>query len=90
MEINDLWVAYKKGRSIDVSLRNELVEHYLHVVREAAESVYAKLSNKVDIEDLVSDGVFGLMEAIDRFDLEQGVNRMERPTWQACGLEGSH
>jgi RNA polymerase sigma factor for flagellar operon FliA len=65
------WRQYKQtGDSV---LRNRLVEHYLFLVRYAAERVGAKLPDEVDVDDLMSAGIFGLVDAIDAFDLERGV-----------------
>ncbi len=65
------WRAYK--RSPNDELRNRLVEHYLHLVRYAAERIRAKLPDEVDVDDLMSAGIFGLVDAIDAFDLSRGV-----------------
>ena len=66
-----LWHRFKKTH--DRSLRNELMEHYLPIVRYNAERISAKLPDEVDYDDLVSAGVFGLMDAIEAFDLGRGV-----------------
>ena len=70
--INEVWEVYKKSGT-DTTLRNSLMEHYLQVVKYQAERIHAKLPGEVDIEDLMSAGVFGLMDAIDAFDLSRGV-----------------
>ena len=49
------------------------MEHYLHLVRYNAERIHTKLPDEVDVDDLTSAGVFGLMNAIDAFDLSRGV-----------------
>src|SRR3989440_1529565 len=56
-----------------VELRNQLVELYLPLVKYNAERIWARLPEGVDLDDLISAGVFGLMDAIDAFDLERGV-----------------
>jgi len=65
------WRAYKASPNDE--LRNRLVEHYLHLVRFAAERIRSKLPDEVDVDDLMSAGIFGLVDAIDAFDLERGV-----------------
>lgn len=66
-----MWIAYKaKGGE---GLRNQLMERYLHLVKYNAERVHTKLPDEVDVDDLMSAGIFGLMDAIDAFDLERGV-----------------
>lgn len=49
------------------------MEHYLPLVRYTADRISAKLPSEVDVEDLVSAGVFGMVDAIEAFDLERGV-----------------
>jgi RNA polymerase sigma factor for flagellar operon FliA len=65
------WRAFK-ANPVDEP-RNQLVEHYLYLVRYAAERIRAKLPDEVDVEDLMSAGIFGLVDAIDAFDLDRGV-----------------
>jgi len=70
-DVKSVWVQYKSERT--EPLRNVLMEHYLHLVRFNAERVHAKLPDEVEVDDLMSAGIFGLMDAIDSFDLERGV-----------------
>jgi RNA polymerase sigma factor for flagellar operon FliA len=67
-----LWVNFKKDQT-NQELRNRLIEKYLPLVRYNAERVWAKLPDGVDMNDLMSAGVFGLMDAIEAFDLSRGV-----------------
>ncbi|MEX0930185.1 MAG: FliA/WhiG family RNA polymerase sigma factor [Candidatus Paceibacterota bacterium] len=53
--------------------RNLLIEHYLPLVKYAAERIHSKLPDQVDVDDLMSAGVFGLMDAIDGFDEHRGI-----------------
>lgn len=70
-ELQAAWVTYKSNG--DETLRNRLVEHYLGLVRFAAERLAAKLPDEVDVDDLMSAGIFGLVDALDAFDLSRGV-----------------
>jgi RNA polymerase sigma factor for flagellar operon FliA len=65
------WRAFKASPNDE--LRNRLVEHYLYLARFAAERIRAKLPDEVDVDDLMSAGIFGLVDAIDAFDLGRGV-----------------
>jgi RNA polymerase sigma factor for flagellar operon FliA len=65
------WRDFK--RDGDDGVRNRLLEHYLYLVRYNAERIGAKLPDEVDVDDLMSSGIFGLVDAIDAFDLERGV-----------------
>ena len=53
--------------------RDHLIVHYSPLVKFIAGRIGAGLPNSVDPGDLVSSGVFGLIDAIDRFDPERGV-----------------
>ena len=53
--------------------RDHLIVHYSPLVKFVAGRVGAGLPNSVDPGDLVSSGVFGLIDAIDRFDPDRGV-----------------
>ena len=71
-DIQTVWKKFKKNQT-DQALRNRLIERFLPLVRYNAERVWAKLPEGVDLNDLISAGVFGLMDAIEAFDLERGV-----------------
>ena len=66
-----MWREYKKTH--EPAMRNRLVERYLSLVRYNSERIWAKLPDGVDLQDLIQAGTFGLMGAIDSFDLSKGV-----------------
>ena len=70
-DVLKVWQQYRI--SPERSLRNRLMEQYLPIVKYNAERIGAKLPDEVDRDDLVSAGIFGLMDAIDAFDLDRGV-----------------
>ena len=72
VDIQQLWLDFKADQSNE-DLRNRLIEQYYPLVRYNAERVWQKLPDGVDLNDLISAGVFGLMDAIQAFDLERGV-----------------
>jgi RNA polymerase sigma factor for flagellar operon FliA len=69
--IQEVWLEYQRTRT--EALRNYLTEKFLPLVRYNAERIYTRLPDEVDIEDLMSAGLFGLMDAIDAFDLDRNV-----------------
>ncbi|MFH1614120.1 MAG: FliA/WhiG family RNA polymerase sigma factor [Planctomycetota bacterium] len=69
--ISQLWEEFFETRSEDC--RNRLMEHYLPLVKYTAERIYSKLPDKVELDDLISAGIFGLMDAIDAYDPHRGV-----------------
>lgn len=55
------------------ALRNELIERYYPLVRYIAERLLQTLPKSIELDDLVSAGQFGLMDAIRGFDPERGI-----------------
>lgn len=69
--VKELWRDYRDTG--DRELRDRLVVHYSPLVKYVAGRVRASLPSSVDQDDLISDGVLGLMGAIDHFDLDRGL-----------------
>src|SRR5690625_6942916 len=69
--IRHLWVEYK--RTGDRKSRDELIIEYSPLVRQVAARVGAGLPSQVEHADLISYGVFGLIDAIDKYDPESPV-----------------
>ncbi|GJM21061.1 MAG: hypothetical protein DHS20C15_09760 [Planctomycetota bacterium] len=66
-----LWREYAKTHNPE--LRNQLMEMYLPVVHFIAERLLLTLPRSIDVDDLKSAGVFGLMDAIDGFDIDRQI-----------------
>lgn len=71
-EIAAIWKAFKADPENE-DLRNRLIENYLPLVKYNGERIWSRLPDGVELDDLISAGVFGLMDAIDAFDLTRGV-----------------
>lgn len=71
MELAELWRLTKQAGDPDA--RGLLVEHYLPLVESIAKGVIRRLRAGVELDDLISDGTFGLMRAVDAFDPSRGV-----------------
>jgi RNA polymerase sigma factor FliA len=69
--VAELWRRLKDEG--DQSVRNQLIEHYLPLVRMTAERMHGKLPSHVEVDELIQAGVFGLMDAIDGFDHTRGT-----------------
>ncbi len=69
-EVGQLWVRYKADA--DAALRDQLILHYSPLVKYVAGRVAVGLPQNVEQADLVSYGIFGLIDAIEKFDLERG------------------
>jgi RNA polymerase sigma factor for flagellar operon FliA len=68
---DELWRAFKTNESEE--LRNQLIEKYYPMVRHIAERVLQTLPKSIDVDELCSAGVTGLMDAIHGFDLSRGI-----------------
>lgn len=68
--VASLWDDY--WRTGDIEERNRLVLHYSPLVKYVAGRLAAGLPNNVEHADLVSYGMFGLIDAIGRFDASRG------------------
>ncbi|MCB9884204.1 MAG: FliA/WhiG family RNA polymerase sigma factor [Planctomycetes bacterium] len=70
-ELESVWKTFKRTR--DENLRNTLIEHHMPLVRSIAERVLQTLPKSIELDDLSSAGTFGLMDAINGFDLSRGI-----------------
>ena len=70
-DISALWIKYKETKSVE--LRNTIAEHYLPLVRIVCGRLAVSLPQHLDKDDLLSSGFFGLLDAIDRFDITRNI-----------------
>lgn len=68
----ELWREYRRYR--DEELKEELVLAHLALVKYLAGRLAAKLPPHIDQEDLVSYGVFGLLEAVEKYNPDLGAS----------------
>lgn len=66
-----LWDAYRKKPTQE--LREQLIIEYAPLVKLVAGRLSMYLGHNVEYDDLVSYGIFGLIDAIDKFDLAKNV-----------------
>ena len=71
VDIPQVWQDYRAYPTVE--LRNQLVSKYMPLVKYNAERIWARLPDGVELDDLSSAGIFGLMDAIEAFDLARGV-----------------
>jgi len=69
-DIEQLWTEYKANR--DQATRDKLIVQYSPLVKYVAGRVGVGLPRNVEQGDLTSFGVFGLIDAIEKFDPERG------------------
>ncbi len=80
MPTEDLWALYQKARKGGARtapqlerLRNILMERHYPLVKYIAERLLQTLPKSIELDDLVSAGLFGLMDAIRGFDPSRGI-----------------
>lgn len=71
VDISEVWTEFKATGSPE--LRNRLVVQYAPLVKYVAGRLRSGLPQNVDTNDLVSEGVFGLIDAIEKFDMSRGL-----------------
>ncbi len=62
----ELWKNYKKTK--DLRIREHFVNQYAPLVKYVAGKIAIGMPQNVDFDDLVGYGVFGLLDAIEKFD----------------------
>lgn len=70
-DIARVWRDYKATG--DERLRNRLIERYLYLVKVISNRIAARLPRSIDVMDLRSAGTFGLIRAIENFDVSRGT-----------------
>jgi len=71
MDYKTLWHNYKKYN--DVGAKTLLIEEYVKIVKVIAGRLYTSYGTNIEYDDLVSYGIFGLIDAIEKFDLNKQV-----------------
>ena len=79
-----LWRKYKKSKT--QVLREEIIKKYLYLVKYVAGRVAIGLPPNIEMGDLVSYGILGLFDAVEKFDVEQG-NKFE--TYAVTRIRGA-
>jgi RNA polymerase sigma factor for flagellar operon FliA len=70
-QVGTLWEGYKANGSLGA--REQLILHYAPLVKYVASRVATGLPASVEQADLVSYGMFGLIDALEKFDLARGI-----------------
>jgi len=70
-ELGQLWIAFKeKG---DSEAKDEILLHYGYLVKWIVRRMMPKYNNYNDYDDLISCGMIGLIDAVDKFELKHEV-----------------
>ena len=65
-----LWDEYTRTR--EPRVKDEIVKRFLPLVRYVASRMSGKIQGGLDFDDILSFGVLGLLDAVDRFEPERG------------------
>ena len=68
---DELWVKYKKNA--DPKIREHFILKYAPLVKYVAGKLAGAMPTNVEFDDLVGYGVFGLLDAIEKYDLDKNV-----------------
>ena len=71
MDKEKMWDCYRKTPTPE--LREKLIIEYAQLVKLVAGRLSMYLGHNVEFDDLVSYGIFGLIDAIDKFDTDKNV-----------------
>lgn len=69
--LGELWKEFVEGRNVQV--REKLILHYAPLVKFVAGRVSSSLPKTVELDDLTSQGMIGLISAVDNFNPSKGV-----------------
>lgn len=83
-ERKELWNKYMKTKSQEI--REQLILEYVNLVNLVAGRMGMYLGYTVEYDDLVGYGIFGLIDAIDKFNLEKNV---KFETYASLRIRGS-
>ncbi|MFC5702108.1 FliA/WhiG family RNA polymerase sigma factor [Cohnella faecalis] len=79
----ELWKSWKKDGNPDS--RKRLIEHYLPLVEYVSSRMAVGLPKNVTKDDLASNGAMGLIDAIEKFDYERGLQFETYASWRIRG-----
>lgn len=82
--MENLWMEYTKTK--DPYSKERLIIEYAPLIKYVAGRLHTYLGNNVEYEDLIGYGVFGLIDAIEKFDLTKGV---KFETYASLRIRGS-
>jgi len=71
IKIDKTWGIYKT--SSDAAAKEQLIVHYAPMIKLIAGKMSIYVGNVADLDDLVSYGIFGLIDAIEKFDYQKGA-----------------
>ena len=79
----ELWELWKEHGNIEA--KKKLIENHLHIVDYVSSRLAIGLPKNISKDDLASNGVMGLIDAIDKFDYKRGFQFETYGSWRVRG-----
>ncbi|EOS56713.1 MULTISPECIES: FliA/WhiG family RNA polymerase sigma factor [Paenibacillus] len=79
----DLWESWKEHG--DLEAKKQLIEKYLPIVDYVSGRLAVGLPKNVSKDDLASNGVMGLIDAVEKFDYKRGLQFETYASWRVRG-----
>ncbi len=83
-DLNTIWRNFKSNS--EAKSRELLIEHYIPLVKYIAGRMAIHLPDNIDMQDLLSYGFFGLMDAVDKYDPDREI---KFETYASTRIRGS-
>ncbi|MCP3745065.1 FliA/WhiG family RNA polymerase sigma factor [Paenibacillus sp. A3M_27_13] len=80
---SELWEQWKEHG--DKEAKKQLIEKYLHIVEYVSGRLAVGLPKNVSKDDLASNGVMGLIDALEKFDYDRGLQFETYASWRVRG-----
>lgn len=71
MDSKGLWLKFKN--EMDFDAKSKLIEKYVELVKIIAGRLYSSYGSTIEYDDLIGYGIFGLIDAIEKFDINKNV-----------------
>lgn len=82
--INSLWKRYMETK--DPATKEKLITQYAYLIKYVAGRLSIYFGSNVEFDDLVGYGAFGLIDAIEKYDVTKGV---KFETYASLRIRGS-
>lgn len=83
-DLQYLWELYKDGN--DQNARDELIIHYSYLAKYIANRLAINLSSAVETDELISYGIEGLIDAVEKYDHQR---KIKFETYAIARIRGS-
>ena len=84
----DIWDRYSQEENLDKKkeIKKVIIEEYINLVKIIAGKLYNYYASNIEYDDLMSEGVIGLIDAIDKYDPTKNI---KFETYASIRIRGS-